>query len=98
VVRIEATPDAVAWVRDRGGVLYVWAVTMEYGYHPVFVLEASVDPPGPIGDLQRFEGEGIELLLDVGGRELPDSIHLDVSGVFRRRIRAAWNGNTFTPG
>jgi hypothetical protein len=97
-VRIEATRDAVAWVRDRGGVLYVWAVTMEYGYHPVFVLEASVDPPGPIGDFQRFEGEGIDLLLDVGGRELPDSVQLDVSGVFRKRIRAAWNGNTFTPG
>ena len=98
IVRIEATPEVVEHVRSRGGVLYVWTVTMEYGYHPVFVLEASIDAPGPVGDFQRFEGEGIVLLLDCGGRDLPDSVHLDMSGVLRRRIRAAWNGHSFTPG
>ena len=98
IVRIDATPEVVEHVRSRGGVLYVWTVTMEYGYHPVFVLEASTDAPGPVGDFQRFEGEGIVLLLDCGGRDLPDSVHLDMSGVLRRRIRAAWNGHSFTPG
>jgi hypothetical protein len=96
-VRIEATPEVVGYVRSRGGVLYVWAVTMEYGYHPVFVLEASLDAPGPMRDFQRFEGDGIVLLLDCGGRDLPESVHLDLSGVVRKRLRAAWNGNSFTP-
>ncbi len=96
-MRIDATPEAVEYVRARGGVLYAWTVTMEYGYHPVFVLEASVDSPGPVGDFQRLEGGGIELLMDCGGRDLPESVHLVLSGVFRKRIRAAWNGNTFTP-
>jgi hypothetical protein len=96
-VRIEATPEVVGYVRSRGGVLYVWAVTMEYGYHPVFVLEASLDAPGPMRDFQRFEGHGIVLLLDSGGRDLPESVHLDLSGVLRKRLRAAWNGNSFTP-
>ena len=77
--------------------LYVWTVTMEYGYHPVFVLEASVDSPGPEHRFQRFEGEGIALMLDVGGRDLPEAVHLDVTGVLRKRIRASWNGNSFTP-
>ena len=97
MVRIEATSEAIEYVRSRGGVLFVWSVTMEYGYHPVFVLEASIDAPGPAQDFQRFEGEGIVLLLDCGGRDLPDSVHLDMSGVLRRRIRASWNGNSFTP-
>jgi hypothetical protein len=96
-VRFEATPEAVEHVRSRGGVLYVWAVTMEYGYHPVFVLEASTDTPGPMHDFQRFEGERIVLLLDCGGRDLPESVHVDLSGLFRKRLRAAWNGNSFTP-
>jgi hypothetical protein len=96
-VRIEATPEAIEHVRRRGGVLYVWAVTMEYGYHPVFVLEAATDAPGPMGDFQRFEGgEGIVLLLDCGGRDLPDSVHVDLAGVVRKRIRASWNGHSFT--
>ena len=98
MVRIEATSEAIEYVRSRGGVLFVWSVTMEYGYHPVFVLEASIDAPGPAQDFQRFEGEGIVLLLDCGGRDLPDSVHLDMSGLLRRRIRAAWNGHSFTPG
>ena len=70
---------------------------MEYGYHPVFVLEASVESPGVTYDFRRFQGEGIELLLDVGGRNLPEAVHLDVSGLLRKRIRATWNGNSFTP-
>jgi hypothetical protein len=97
-MRIVATREAVEHVRRRGGVLYVWVMPMEYGYHPVFVLEASVDPPGPVGDFQRFEGEGIELLLDAAGRDLPESVHLDLSGVLRKRIRATWNGHSFAEG
>ena len=64
----------------------------------MFVLEASTESPGADRTFQRFEGEGIELLLDAGPRELPDSVHLDLSGVFRKRLRATWNGHSFTPG
>jgi hypothetical protein len=97
-MRIVATREAVQHVRDRGGVLYVWTMPMEYGYHPVFVLEASIESPGAERAFQRFEGEGIELLFDPGARDLPDSVHLDLSGVLRKRIRATWNGNSFTAG
>lgn len=97
-MRIEATPEAIEYVRSRGGVLYVWTMPMEYGYHPVFVLEASVDSPGADRTFQRFEGEGVELLLDCGNRDFPESVHLDVSGVIRKRIRASWNGHSFIPG
>ena len=97
IVEIVASPDAVEFVRSRGGQLFVWTVTMQYGYHPVFVLEASLDSPGPEREFQRFEGEGIALLLDAGGREPPTSVYLDVSGVLRKRIRAAWNGHSFNP-
>jgi hypothetical protein len=97
-VRIVASPEAVAFVRARGGVLYVWAISMEYGYHPVFVLEASLDSPGADRTFQRFEGEGIELLFDPGARELPDSVHLDLTGVLRKRVRATWNGHSFVSG
>lgn len=97
-VRIVATPEAVEFVRERGGVLYVWAMSMEYGHHPVFVLEASLDSPGADRTFQRFEGEGIELLFDPGARDLPDSVHLDLTGVLRKRVRATWNGHSFVSG
>lgn len=93
-----ASREAVELVRAQGGVLYVWTMPMEYGYHPVFVLEASLESPGADRTFQRFAGEGIELLLDAGSHDLPEAVHLDVSGVLRKRIRATWNGNSFTPG
>jgi len=96
-VDIVATPDAVEFVRSHGGALFVWTVTMEYGYHPVFVAEAALESPGPERDFLRFEGQGIELFLDAGAHDPPDSLHLDVTGVLRKRIRASWNGNSFTP-
>jgi hypothetical protein len=97
-MRIVATTEAVAFVRDRGGVLYVWTSAMEYGYHPVFVLEAALESPQEERTFQRFEGEGMALLLDPGARELPDSVHLDLAGVLHKRIRATWNGHSFVPG
>jgi hypothetical protein len=97
-VRIVASRDVVEFVRERGGVLYVWAMPMEYGYQPVFVLESSLESPGAERTFQRFEGEGIDLLFDPGPRELPDAVHLDLAGVFRKRIRATWNGHSFTSG
>jgi hypothetical protein len=96
-VDIVATPDAVEYVRSHGGFLFVWTVTMEYGYHPVFVVEAAVESPGPDRDFLRFEGQGIELFLDAGAHDPPESLHLDVTGVLRKRIRASWNGHSFTP-
>jgi hypothetical protein len=97
IVDIVASRDAVDFVRSQGGALFVWTVTMEYGYHPVFVVEAAVESPGPDRDFLRFEGQGIELFLDAGAHDPPESLHLDVTGVLRKRIRASWNGNSFTP-
>lgn len=96
-MEIVASRGAVEFVRSQGGAVFVWTVTMEYGYHPVFVVEAAVESPGPDREFTRFEGQGIELFLDAGARDLPESLHLDVAGVLRKRIRASWNGNSFTP-
>jgi hypothetical protein len=97
-VRIIATPAAMDFVRERGGSVFVWTVSMSYGYHPVFALEASTDPPGVDHRFERFPAGDIEVLLDTDGRDLPDSVHLHVRGRLRPRIRAYWNGHSFGQG
>jgi hypothetical protein len=94
-MRLVATPEAIRYVRAHGGALFVWAVTMAYGYHDVFALEASTESPGPARPFRRIEAEGFELMLDTEGRELPDELHLQMRGHWRRTIRAYWNGNSF---
>jgi hypothetical protein len=97
-MRIVATPDAVEFVRARGGQVFVWILPMAYGYHPIFVLEASTDSPGAEHRFHRFEGEDIEVFMDSGDHDLPDSVHLAVKGVLRKQVRAYWNGHSFASG
>jgi hypothetical protein len=95
-VRVVASPEAVAFVRERGGRLFVWTVTMEYGYgREVFVLEASTQSPGAKRSFRHVPGEGFDVLLDTGGRETPDELHVEVRGWRRRRVRAYWNRKSF---
>lgn len=97
-MRILATPEAVEHIRARGGQVFVWTVSMAYGYQPVFSLEASTDSPGTTHRFARFEVGDIAVLLDTEGRELPESVHLDIKGRFRRSLRAYWNGHSFAEG
>jgi hypothetical protein len=94
-MRLIATPEAIEHIRAHGGALFIWAVTMAYGYERVFALEASTESPGPERTFHRIRSHGVDLLLDTDGRDLPDELHLQMRGRRRRRIRAYWNGNSF---
>lgn len=96
-MRIVASPEVVEFIRTHGGTLFVWTLSMTYGYgfRGVFSLEASVESPGPEREFLRFDGEGIEVLLDPGDHGTPESLHLELKGRIRRRVAAYWNGHNF---
>lgn len=92
-----AAAEAVEFVRERGGRLFVWPIPMDAptGGAIVFALEASTESPGAEREFARFAGEGIDVLLDTSDHGAPDELHLAVTGWRRKRIRAYWNGNSF---
>lgn len=92
-----AAAEAVEFVRERGGRLFVWPIPMDAptGGAIVFALEASTESPGAEREFARFAGEGIDVLLDTSAHGAPDELHLAVRGWRRKRIRAYWNGNSF---
>ena len=96
-MRVVASPEAVAFVRERGGHVFVWTVTIDgpTGAAAVFALEASTDSPGVERDFVRFAGEEFDIFLDAEERGLPDELHFAVKGWRRRQIRAYWNGKSF---
>jgi len=96
-MKIIATPEVVEFIRLNGGEIFVWPVTMEYGYArgSVFVLEASVESPGAERGFVRFEGEGITVFYEPGERGTPDSLHLILRGRSRKRVGAYWNGHSY---
>ncbi len=96
-MRVIATGEAVEFVRDHGGRVFVWPVVMDVpsGGAVVFTLEASTESPGAAHEFVRFGGEGFDVLIDATGHGVPDELHLAIKGWRRRQIRAYWNGNSF---
>jgi hypothetical protein len=97
-MKVVASPEAVEFVREQGGRVFVWVLPLDTATGPVFALEASVESPGAEHEFRRLSGEAFDVLLDIGDRELPDELHFDVKGWRRKAIRAYWDGHTFGRG
>jgi hypothetical protein len=93
-VRVLASPEAVAFVRERGGAVFVWVDELETQGR-VRYLEASTESPGVERTFVRMKGAEFDLFLDTGGLQIPDRIDLELTGWRNRRLRATWNGATF---
>lgn len=96
-MRVIASPEAIEFVRERGGRVFVWPLVLEGPStgRGVFALEASTDSPGADHDFVRFGGEDIEVLLDTAEHGAPEELHLALKGTFRKQVRAYWNGHSF---
>jgi len=93
-VKVVAHPDVVEFVKERGGCLFVWTDRLASSRNVTYV-EASTQSPGAGREFRRLSGGGFEILIDAGGADLPDELHLDVKGWPTRRIRAFWNGRRY---
>ena len=93
-MKVVATPEAVDFVRERGGSLFVWVDCLRC-QGTVNFLEASTDSPGTDQRFRRMAGGDFDLFLDPGGLDLPDTLGVELRGWRRKRLRAYWNGATF---
>jgi hypothetical protein len=93
-MKVLASPELSAHVREHGGALFVWvdrlATSPDVGY-----LEASTESPGAEREFVRLSSEGFELLFDGGAAGQPEELHLVLAGRRTKRVRAYWNGNSF---
>lgn len=93
-MKVLANPEVVEFVRDRGGYLFVWIDRLASSRNVTYV-EASTQSPGADHEFRHLSGGGFELLIDAGGADLPDELHLDVKGWPTKRVRAYWNGQNY---
>ena len=90
-MRIRATDEVAAAVRERGGRLYVWTSTYRCCSGPLVLLETGSEPPRGRGRrFDTFDAGGFEVLFDSGGRRPPDELVLELRGR-RRKIAAFWD-------
>jgi hypothetical protein len=94
-MRVLASPEARVYIREHGGLLFVWVKaprSMIRG--AVRLLKTSTEPPEDALDWQRVESHGFVLFLPPGLRK-PRELHLAVRGWSRRRVDAFWEGCAF---
>ena len=91
VMRIEATPEVRSFVKERGGLLFVWARRFRSFPGGLTMLETTTEPPSDALEWRRIEMRGFLLFVPRELR-LPDELQLQVRGRIRRRISALWNG------
>ena len=96
-MKLVTTPEAVEYVRERGGTLFVWSEqTLTYTGRLTY-LEASTESPSAAREFRPLRGDAFALFVDFGGRDLPDELHIGVFGRRNKRLRAFWNGRSFAP-
>jgi hypothetical protein len=89
-MRVRATGEVAAAVRERGGRIYVWTSAHRCCTGPLVLLETGHEPPkGQPRRFSTFDAGGFELLLDAGGRRPPDELVLELRGR-RRKVVAFW--------
>jgi hypothetical protein len=88
-MRVEASPEAVRLVEERGGRLFVWARRAHCCHGTMTYLETSSEP----GErpFRRIYSEGIQVYLDARLAE-PDELLIEASGRRRKHVHAYWNG------
>jgi hypothetical protein len=90
-VKIRAGDGVEELVRERGGRLYVWTRTHGCCTGKLTLLEAgTLRPSGSERHFVEVDAEGFRLLLDMGGRRLPEELVLASRGR-RKTIAAFWN-------
>jgi hypothetical protein len=85
-MRVVARQDAVEFIREHGGRLYVWADLMRCTGPNCTFFTSSIDPPEEAHEFRRFGGGGFELFFSDEGLEAPAELRLQLAGRRKRRI------------
>lgn len=108
-MKIVTTPKADAFIRERGGKVWVWLDPRRGLVGSYVWLEAHCAPPGATKRssftrsskrphrFRTLELEGVEIHHDFGRLSPPDELHFDVKGWRKgaHRLEAYWNGSIF---
>lgn len=79
-MKVIASREAVGFIREHGGRLYVWADLLRCTGPRCSFLAASVDAPEDPHEFRRFGGEDFELFFSDEGLESPAALKLALAG------------------
>ncbi len=90
-MRVVASPEAVALVRERGGRLFLWPERAGCCGGFGMRLRSSTEP-APDREFRRVPTDGFELYLPAQLRREPEKLEIDVRRFPRRHVEGYWDG------
>jgi hypothetical protein len=107
-VRVIASEDAAAFIRDNGGTLWVWIDPHTWLGGMVYTyLESAMERPGTSRRTRRirsarrphtfhpYEHDGYTVQFAYGTFGEPEELHLEFKRWPKQRVEAFWNGAIF---
>jgi len=85
-MRVVARQDAVEFIREQGGRLYVWADLMRCTGRSCTFFTSAVEAPKEPHPFRQFGGGGFELFFSDEGLEAPAELRLELTGRRKKRI------------
>jgi hypothetical protein len=86
------SPETVAFIRDRGGLLFVWPSRSHGPRCTLTMLRASLDPPSRALEFRRIALPELLLFLHPDMRSLPTELWVEVHGQRFPHVNAYWDG------
>jgi len=87
------SPAAAAFIRERGGSLYVWARKIRCcGGGPVRIVYSSTEAPRGLTGYHQFEAGGYQVMLHPSIGQPPPQLAVRLRGRWRPRITVYWDG------
>jgi hypothetical protein len=107
-MEIVVSDAAAAFIRDRGGRLWVWLDPHTWVGGVVYTyLQTATEPPGVSRATRRlraarrshrfhvFDTDDLEIHFEYGRFGPPQELHLELKRFPKRRVEAYWNGAVF---
>jgi hypothetical protein len=92
-MRVEVSGEAADFIRDRGGVLWVWSATprMCCSGTPA-MMHAATEPPASLAGFRPAADAPVEVWFRSRGGRQPDVLEIGLAGRRRARVEAYWDG------
>ena len=93
-MNVVASPEVSAFVRERGGRLFVWTDARRCCGGAMTFLSAGSSPKDD-RSFQRVDAGAFELWFAAGHTSPPDELRLELKGRRHRHVEAYWDGCVF---
>jgi len=93
-MNVIASPQVAAFVRRRGGRVFVWGTAHGCCGGGIRSLVTRTEPD-PTRSFTRYPGDGFDVWFDPGPSPIPNELVLELKGRRRPRVEAYWDGCAF---